>query len=92
MKSFCQFLTERCQQANSLLCVGLDPRNPSIAEARAECLRIIEATHPVTAAYKPKQITDDPLIVQSGSCIPPKDSVLAFHSPYKRQFTQFAVE
>lgn len=53
MKSFCQFLTERCQQANSLLCVGLDPRNPSIAEARAECLRIIEATHPVTAAYKP---------------------------------------
>jgi len=53
MKSFCQFLTERCQQANSLLCVGLDPRNPSIAEARTECLRIIEATHPVTAAYKP---------------------------------------
>jgi len=24
--------------------------------------------------------------------IPPKDIVLAFHSPYKRQFTQFAVE
>ncbi|MBU6361834.1 MAG: element excision factor XisI family protein [Chloroflexota bacterium] len=37
-------------------------------------------------------MTDDPLIVQSGSCIPPKDIVLAFHSPYKRQFTQFAVE
>ncbi|MCW1971168.1 MAG: orotidine-5'-phosphate decarboxylase [Anaerolineae bacterium] len=53
MKSFCQFLTERCQQANSLLCVGLDPRTPTVDDARAECLRIIAATHPVTAAYKP---------------------------------------
>ena len=57
-KSFFEFLSERCQQVDSLLCVGLDPHvddlpRPSAAAARDFCLRLIEATSSIAAAYKP---------------------------------------
>lgn len=53
MMNFIQFLEERVHTANSLLCVGLDPRGNSAEEVRAESLRIIAATADVAAAFKP---------------------------------------
>jgi uridine monophosphate synthetase len=57
-KSFFEFLSERCQEVDSLLCVGLDPHSddlpkPSASAARDFCLRLIEATASVAAAFKP---------------------------------------
>lgn len=56
--SFFQRLEQRVQQVESLLCVGLDPHLPELAAPTAEagrnfCLRLIEATAEVAAAYKP---------------------------------------
>ncbi len=57
-QSFFDRLARRAEAANSLLCVGLDPRPETggaegAREAREACLRIVEATHEVAAAYKP---------------------------------------
>ncbi|NJD58484.1 MAG: orotidine-5'-phosphate decarboxylase, partial [Anaerolineae bacterium] len=51
-------LEQRCKRANSLLCVGLDPHptdlaTPTVDGLRDFCLRLIEATTHVAAAYKP---------------------------------------
>jgi uridine monophosphate synthetase len=51
-------LEERVRQSDSLLCVGLDPHlaelpSPSVEAARAFCMRLIEATVDLAAAYKP---------------------------------------
>jgi len=51
-------LEVRARQANSLLCVGLDPHPAdlplqSAKAARDFCVSLIEATHTFTAAYKP---------------------------------------
>jgi uridine monophosphate synthetase len=46
-------LEERSRSAGSLLCVGLDPRAGSATEALAECRRLIDATAPYAAAFKP---------------------------------------
>lgn len=46
-------LTARARAVNSLLCIGLDPRAPTAAEAQAECERLIVATAPYAAAFKP---------------------------------------
>lgn len=51
-QSFIARLEARVRAVNSLLCVGLDPRTADAAAARAECLRLIEATHPHAAAFK----------------------------------------
>ncbi|KAG6599748.1 Orotidine 5'-phosphate decarboxylase [Phytophthora cinnamomi] len=58
MPSFFASLRARVAHADSLLCVGLDPHvaelpEPSAAAARAFCLRLIEQTQHVAAAYKP---------------------------------------
>jgi uridine monophosphate synthetase len=58
MESFFTFLTRRTQDISSLLCVGLDPHpsdlpHPTAQAARDFCLRLIEATLPYAAAYKP---------------------------------------
>lgn len=58
MESFFTFLTRRTQDISSLLCVGLDPHpkdlpHPTAAAARDFCLRLVEATLPYAAAYKP---------------------------------------
>lgn len=58
MESFFTFLTRRAQDASSLLCVGLDPHpsdlpHPTAAAAREFCLRLVKATLPYAAAYKP---------------------------------------
>ncbi len=55
--SFDDKLTRRVIEADSLLCVGLDPHpadldNPKAECARDFCLRLIEATASVAAAYK----------------------------------------
>lgn len=50
--SFVEKLEARVRTANSLLCVGLDPRTADAAAAREECFRLIDATHPYTAAFK----------------------------------------
>jgi uridine monophosphate synthetase len=55
---FFEFLERRCGEADSLLCVGLDPHEDDLpqqnaAAARDFCLRLIEATSSVAAAYKP---------------------------------------
>lgn len=50
---FFDSLTARAHRIDSLLCIGLDPRANSAAAARADCLRIIEATAPFAAAFKP---------------------------------------
>lgn len=58
MESFFSFLERRVQDCSSLLCVGLDPHRadlpePSLAAARAYCLRLVEATARYAAAFKP---------------------------------------
>jgi uridine monophosphate synthetase len=58
METFFSFLAKRVDDCTSLLCVGLDP-HPSdlpapIAEAaRSFCLRLVKATAPFAAAFKP---------------------------------------
>ncbi len=56
--TFFEQLKRRVAAADSLLCVGLDPRTTApgaegAAEAREICLRLVEATHEVAAAFKP---------------------------------------
>lgn len=51
--SFCQFLETRAKAANSLLCIGLDPRTSTAAQAENECISLIDKTHTYTAAFKP---------------------------------------
>ena len=58
MTSFIALLEERSRQVDSLLCIGLDPHLTDLAEPttvalREFCLRLIEQTHPVAAAFKP---------------------------------------
>ena len=58
MESFFTFLQRRSQDISSLLCVGLDPHPgdlpvPTAQAARDFCLRLVEATLPYAAAYKP---------------------------------------
>ena len=55
---FFESLQTRVETSKSLLCIGLDPHvsqlsEPTADEAAAFCIRIIEATHPYAAAYKP---------------------------------------
>lgn len=56
--SFFQTLEQRARAVGSLVCVGLDPHQndlpqPSPASARDFCLRLIEATASIVAAFKP---------------------------------------
>jgi uridine monophosphate synthetase len=58
LESFFTLLLRRAEDTSSLLCVGLDPHpgdlpEPTAAAARAFCLRLVEATLPCAAAYKP---------------------------------------
>jgi uridine monophosphate synthetase len=58
METFFSFLERRIDDCSSLLCVGLDPHvaelpEPSAEAARDFCLRIIKATAPYAAAFKP---------------------------------------
>jgi orotidine 5'-phosphate decarboxylase subfamily 2 len=53
MQSFFDWVTERATTANSLLCVGLDPRATTVHELYADCVRIIDATQDYAAAFKP---------------------------------------
>ena len=57
-ETFFTFLSKRVDDCSSLLCVGLDPHPsdlpaPNAKAARDFCLRIIEATAPYAAAFKP---------------------------------------
>jgi uridine monophosphate synthetase len=56
--TFISFLEKRANKVDSLLCVGLDPHRSDLREfSRAAafefCIRLIEATADVAAAYKP---------------------------------------
>ncbi len=56
--AFFDRLTQRIQNVDSLLCVGLDPHiellpEPTADAAKEFCTRIIEATVPMASAYKP---------------------------------------
>jgi orotidine 5'-phosphate decarboxylase subfamily 2 len=58
METFFTFLAKRVDDCSSLLCVGLDPHPSDLpaptAEAALEfCLRIVRATAPYAAAFKP---------------------------------------
>ena len=58
MNSFFSRLETRISAIDSLLCVGLDPHRDDLPEnsgqaARDFCLRLIEQTAGVAAAYKP---------------------------------------
>jgi len=61
MPSFFQQLETRARAVDSLMCIGLDPHPadlpagtaPSAAAARDFCLRLIDATADLAAAYKP---------------------------------------
>ena len=58
METFFSFLAKRVDDCSSLLCVGLDPHPsdlpaPTAEAARAFCLKIIKATAPYAAAFKP---------------------------------------
>jgi len=56
--SFFARLSSRVQEVDSLLCVGLDPHPadlsaPNVESAQEFCLRLIEATADIAAAFKP---------------------------------------
>jgi uridine monophosphate synthetase len=51
--TFIEILEARVRAANSLLCVGLDPRAENAEDAREQCLRVIDATWEYAAAFKP---------------------------------------
>ena len=58
METFFSFLEKRVDDCSSLLCVGLDPHPadlpaPTAAAARDFCLRLVQATAPYAAAFKP---------------------------------------
>ncbi len=58
METFFSFLAKRVDDCSSLLCVGLDPHPSDLPTATAEaardfCLKIIKATAPYAAAFKP---------------------------------------
>jgi uridine monophosphate synthetase len=65
MATFFELLEQRVQQADSLLCIGLDPHpadlplraggqaRQAVEAARDFCLRLIEACAPQAAAFKP---------------------------------------
>lgn len=58
METFFSLLEKRVEDCSSLLCVGLDPHPsdlpaPTAAAARTFCLRLIGATAPYAAAFKP---------------------------------------
>ena len=58
METFFTFLERRVEDCSSLLCVGLDPhaselKEPGAEAARDFCIRIIRATAPYAAAFKP---------------------------------------
>ncbi len=46
-------LERRARQADSLLCVGIDPRGTDPAGVREECLRLVDATAAYACAFKP---------------------------------------
>ena len=58
METFFSFLAKRVDDCSSCLCVGLDPHpsdlpSPTAEAARDFCLRLVEATAPFAAAFKP---------------------------------------
>jgi orotidine 5'-phosphate decarboxylase subfamily 2 len=58
MESFFTFLEKRVDDCSSLLCIGLDPHVPDLPEPTAAsaldfCLRLVKATAPYAAAFKP---------------------------------------
>jgi len=58
METFFSFLAKRVDDCSSLLCVGLDPHPsdlpaPTADAARTFCLRLVKATAPYAAAFKP---------------------------------------
>jgi uridine monophosphate synthetase len=58
METFFSFLAKRVDDCTSLLCVGLDPHPSDLPAATAEaardfCLRLVQATAPYAAAFKP---------------------------------------
>jgi uridine monophosphate synthetase len=58
METFFSFLTKRVDDCSSLLCVGLDPHPGDLPAATAEaardfCVRLVKATAPYAAAFKP---------------------------------------
>jgi orotidine 5'-phosphate decarboxylase subfamily 2 len=58
VESFFTFLEKRVDDCSSLLCVGLDPHaddlpEPTAAAALEFCLRLVKATAPYAAAFKP---------------------------------------
>jgi uridine monophosphate synthetase len=53
MSSFSEKFAASATARNSLLCVGLDPRADSAAEARRDCIALIDATAGAAAVYKP---------------------------------------
>jgi len=58
METFTSFLNKRVTQVDSLLCIGLDPHRRDLADFSADsakefCLRLIDATVDLAAAYKP---------------------------------------
>ncbi len=58
MESFFSFLEKRVDDCSSLLCIGLDPHvsdlnEPTTASALDFCLRLVKATAPYAAAFKP---------------------------------------
>lgn len=58
MESFFSLLERRVAESGSLLCVGLDPHaadlaSPTAGAALEHCLRLVKATAPYAAAFKP---------------------------------------
>ena len=53
MAGFFERLAARCASQETFLCVGLDPRASSAAEAEALCVSLIDATHDVACCFKP---------------------------------------
>ena len=51
--NFFEWLEQRVRTIDSLLCVGLDPRDDEVMYLRDQCFRLIDATSDYVCAFKP---------------------------------------
>jgi uridine monophosphate synthetase len=87
METFFSFLAKRVADCSSLLCIGLDPHISDLPEPTAEaardfCLRLVEATAPYAAAFKPNAAFFEAFGAQGWLAL--KDVISAIHAESAR--------
>ncbi|MFH1184095.1 MAG: orotidine-5'-phosphate decarboxylase [Chloroflexota bacterium] len=94
MESFFSFLARRVDDCSSLLSVGLDPhvedlRAPTAEAALEFCLRLVKATSPYAAAFKPNAAFFEALGADGWTAL--KEVIDAIHSESERMGSRIPV-